>query len=222
MWKGKSQLGKFSSKGLSLTTHMSWAEAGEWPLNSWKSLQAAAQALGQELCWRMIRIFPKHPCKPPQGLTSSQHQGTSNGASLEQSRAEQRCQICFVCHRWFKARGFSCFPVCKQSAPKPLSCWPHFCLASISTAVWRTLPDPSVLLFPLLAVQSYLHLFVLLFRGLPAQCCKHYLSSKHHLSSQEMSFQMRKEAWTGWDYPRLEAGGFWLMFLVAAFCDPTV
>lgn len=33
---------------------------------------------------------------------------------------------------------------------------------------------------------------------------------------------MRKEPWIGWDYPGLEAGGFWLMFLVAAFCDPAV
>lgn len=94
MWKGKSQQGKFSSKGLSLTTHMSWVEAGKWPLNSWKSLQAAAQALGQEPCWRMIRIFPKHPCKPPQGLASSQHQSTSNGASLEQSRAKMSDLFC--------------------------------------------------------------------------------------------------------------------------------
>lgn len=50
MWKGKSQQGEFASKGLSLTTHMSWAEGGEWSLSSWKSPQATAQVLGQELC----------------------------------------------------------------------------------------------------------------------------------------------------------------------------
>lgn len=62
------------------------------------------------------------------------------------------------------------------SRPPLCSQLPHFCLASISTAMWRTFPDPAMLLFPLLEVQSYLYLFVLLFRGLPAQCCKHCLS----------------------------------------------
>lgn len=63
---------------------------------------------------------------------------TSEYSQWNLSGAEQRCQICSVCHRWLKAREFFYFPMCKQSAPKPLSCWPHFCLTSISTAMRRT------------------------------------------------------------------------------------
>lgn len=131
MWLGKSQQGKFSSKGLSQTTHMGWAEAGKWPLNNWESLQATAQALGQELCWRMIHIFPKHLCKPPQGLASSQDQSTAGGASLEQSK-----DVRFVLFATgvLKPEGFST-PPCVNKRSKAL-----VPLASLlpSTALWRT------------------------------------------------------------------------------------
>lgn len=130
------------------------------------------------------------------------------------SRAEQRCQICFVCHRWFKARGFFYFPMCKQSVPKPLSRWPLFCLASRA----QLCEEP---------VQIHQCSFFLCWRYSHTCICLYCFSEAYQHSVAlpfitRMSFLMRKEPWTGWDYPRLEAGGFWLLFLVAAFCDTTV
>lgn len=205
MWQGKSRQGKFFSEGLSLTTHKSWPEAGKWPLNSWKSLQAAAQMLGQEYAGGWSTSFP-NICASH--LKASFHLNIRvHPMEPLWSRAEQRCQICFVCYRWFKARGFFYFSMCKQSAPKPLSRWPHFCLASISRAMWRFFP-----------YWRYSHTCVCLYCFSEAYPHSVANTAFHHKNV----LSMRKEPWPGWDYPRLEAGGFWLMFLVAAFCDPTV
>lgn len=142
-------------------------------------------------------------------LATSQCRRESDGASLEHSREEMSDLFC----QEFGTGSLKTedFPT-SQSIRKmhfqffsPCLC---YCSASISAAMRRTPPHPSVPLSPLLRVQSYLGGVTLLFRGWPAQCCKFYLSS------QEMSFQMRREPWTSWDYPRLEAGHFWWWPLV--------